>query len=397
MTAVMIWNPIERFLWGIAIAFLIACGLRYLNKGRKREIFNEKIIMFGYAGFLIGISFTQIFIYLFDLQVQGIMINDTFYGTYDYTDYSLTFEILHKLLSASFAIGVTIFYLAFEITIKRTKYILTIVNSIFSILIIILPLSLSRDIADYFVGTLSIILITFIIYLHTKWSRLEFKAISSFLLLGFLLIEKGIFLSGSNYKSINVFPLVLGPIVYILGTSMVLIPTIINPKLISRALVFWLVGGVLFFLIDLTIFIILIFSGLNPIILIISIVGLTYRIIIFLLIIKDIKSRVSQKAKGEKIDKVKDVLGIFVRPERITEEELSIYKEKKVCLVCKTKIGGFNTFICSECDILYCENCARTLSNMDNACWVCNAPFDETKPSKPYEISKEKVSIKEIK
>ncbi|MFX1307766.1 MAG: hypothetical protein ACFFDG_13220, partial [Promethearchaeota archaeon] len=51
--------------------------------------------------------------------------------------------------------------------------------------------------------------------------------------------------------------------------------------------------------------------------------------------------------------------------------------------------GGFNTYICTGCDALYCENCARALSNAENACWVCNEPIDKSKPSKPFKLTEE--------
>ncbi|KKM81536.1 hypothetical protein LCGC14_1328740 [marine sediment metagenome] len=63
--------------------------------------------------------------------------------------------------------------------------------------------------------------------------------------------------------------------------------------------------------------------------------------------------------------------------------------------MCKGRVGGFNTFICTECEALYCEKCARTLSNLENMCWVCNTPFDVTKPSKPYKKEEERVKIEE--
>ena len=83
------------------------------------------------------------------------------------------------------------------------------------------------------------------------------------------------------------------------------------------------------------------------------------------------------------------------RPATITEEEVIFHRERKICLVCKGKVGGL-IFMCIECDALYCENCARTLSNLENACWVCNTPFDESKPSKPFKKDVEEVDIEVI-
>jgi len=71
-------------------------------------------------------------------------------------------------------------------------------------------------------------------------------------------------------------------------------------------------------------------------------------------------------------------------PQKITEEEVTFLKEKKICIVCRGIIEGFNNYICPKCEVLYCENCARTLVDLENTCWVCESPLDESKPSKPY-------------
>jgi len=82
------------------------------------------------------------------------------------------------------------------------------------------------------------------------------------------------------------------------------------------------------------------------------------------------------------------------KPKLLTEEEITFHKEQKICLVCKSKLGGSNlAFICLGCDALYCEKCVQALSNVENACWVCNKPFDETKSSKPFKDAVEKSDI----
>ncbi|MFX1349577.1 MAG: PHD finger domain-containing protein [Promethearchaeota archaeon] len=86
----------------------------------------------------------------------------------------------------------------------------------------------------------------------------------------------------------------------------------------------------------------------------------------------------------EKEIKIEDSLfRIRKRPAEITEAEITYYKEQKICLVCKGKVGGFNTYICTGCDVLYCEKCARALTNAENVCWVCEEPIDKSKPVKP--------------
>ncbi|UCC20156.1 MAG: hypothetical protein JSV62_02410 [Promethearchaeota archaeon] len=75
---------------------------------------------------------------------------------------------------------------------------------------------------------------------------------------------------------------------------------------------------------------------------------------------------------------------IVERPEHISEEEVAYYREQKICLVCKGKVEGFNIFLCPNCEALYHEDCARALTEMENSCWVCIDPIDESKPTKPF-------------
>ena len=82
--------------------------------------------------------------------------------------------------------------------------------------------------------------------------------------------------------------------------------------------------------------------------------------------------------------------------EKISEEDLELYKEQKICLVCKGHVGGFTfTFICPKCDVLYCEKCARSLANLENECWVCEHPIDESRRVKHPDKREEKLEIKE--
>lgn len=101
-----------------------------------------------------------------------------------------------------------------------------------------------------------------------------------------------------------------------------------------------------------------------------------------------------EKIRPKKEIKVEgDLFRITKRPDQITEEEVSFSKEKKICLVCKGRVLRFN-FICSECEAFYCMKCAQAISNLENACWVCNAPIDESKPVKPFKKEEELKKIK---
>ncbi|MFX1573281.1 MAG: tetratricopeptide repeat protein, partial [Promethearchaeota archaeon] len=83
---------------------------------------------------------------------------------------------------------------------------------------------------------------------------------------------------------------------------------------------------------------------------------------------------------------------------QVTEDQITVHKERKICIVCKGAISGF-MFSCT-CNAIYCENCARALTDLENACWVCGMPIDISKPIKPYvkeEIGEESKIIKDKK
>ncbi|MFX0075318.1 MAG: B-box zinc finger protein [Candidatus Hermodarchaeota archaeon] len=93
----------------------------------------------------------------------------------------------------------------------------------------------------------------------------------------------------------------------------------------------------------------------------------------------------SEKVRPKKEVKVEDGLfRLIKRPDVITEEEVSISKEKKICLVCKGKVLSFS-FICPECETFYCEKCARAMIDLENVCWACDNPLDASKPFKSYQ------------
>lgn len=78
---------------------------------------------------------------------------------------------------------------------------------------------------------------------------------------------------------------------------------------------------------------------------------------------------------------------------QVSEEKVAIHTEKKICLVCRGDVIKFS-YIC-ECGAIYCENCARALTNLENVCWVCETQIDSLKPIKSFK--EEKVKLEETK
>jgi len=78
---------------------------------------------------------------------------------------------------------------------------------------------------------------------------------------------------------------------------------------------------------------------------------------------------------------------------QVSEEKITVSKEKKICLVCRGEVLKFS-YIC-ECGVIYCENCARALTNLENVCWACEVPIDSLKPVKQFKEEAERIKVQE--
>jgi len=327
---VMIWDPYERFLWGIAIAIAFTCGIYFIRIGKKREVFDEKIIMLGLASLPLGFAFSLLFTYFQVLQVPPVPGNFsnnvfTFCGNYELSSWS--YEVLGRLSYISLGIGGMFFVLAFDIIIKRTKYLLTIIFIIIIIILIgtfSLDYELARIIFNYPLILALVIFVPLVLFIYTKRSHLEFKAVSSFLLFGIILFMISLILAERAHKKLNYYPLILSPLLLILGCCITILPIIIKPKVISRALTYWVLFAILTFpfliymiCVDIVIGI---SRGLNLLFIIEFFIAFFYIFILFLLIIKDIRSEiilVRQEMHKDDEDYKADFLAMFTRPQQV--------------------------------------------------------------------------------
>ena len=111
--------------------------------------------------------------------------------------------------------------------------------------------------------------------------------------------------------------------------------------------------------------------------------------------LKEIEAPMSDRLELARIDN--QIEGIVksrtILTVQVIEDKVAIHKEKKICLVCRGEVLRF-TYIC-ECGAIYCDNCARAVTDLENVCWICDVPIDYSKPVKPYEEEKERVEIGE--
>lgn len=378
----MIFDPIERMLWGISITISLICAFIYFHMARKREKSNDTMILVGWACIFLCLAIARTFFFLSDLQIQGKFISQTFYG--DFTNYKPAYELLTKCGYTITLIGITVFVFSFEKVIKKTKFLITIVDAVFIVVIIIVPYKIASYIMSFIFPVFNSILIICLFFVFTKWSPFEFRAISSLFFMGFLFIFLSLLFYNQNLKNYNKIPLFIAPTFSIIGFTFALIPIIINPQFITHPIKFWYIFGLS--TIAFASYILGLFLILQLPLIFILLGGLVFFVfvLIFFLTVRMIKA----DTLNQKRDDGPDFLGIFAKPKKITEEEVTISKEKKICLVCKTKLSRL-LYMCPECSALYCTKCANALIDLENTCWVCETAIDETKPTKPTPFKEE--------
>lgn len=393
----MIWNPFSIMLLTGVITLLFICSFQWFKSGLRRDNVNEKLIFFGMAFFAFCAAFSWIFYLTSEFFISGVYKNNTFYGDYNieggyFNSDNSYYYFLNKIGSIINVIGFSLMVLTFEMIVKRTKYTLTVLNTSFIVIFIISPWETFQFLLNYFFLPISTLIVIIILLLYAKWSRYELKSISSLMLFGYFIIIIGTLLNNPAVRAANVIPLIISPVIFILGLLILIFPTLIDPSHFSRARIYWLLFGILiviiswfllFFMINVAIF-----AGYIILTFLISIAMATFMLYYSMRIIK---SQSITKSKYEH----PNILRMFTKPQKLTEEEVSVAKEKKICLVCKGKLAR-TTYICPDCSTFYCSKCSEALTNLENACWVCETPFDDSKPVRLPEKKEEEVVVEDV-
>ncbi|MFW9827957.1 MAG: hypothetical protein ACFFEY_10210 [Candidatus Thorarchaeota archaeon] len=327
------FDPLERFFSSASIILLIISSLFYFYHGRKKQIVQEKILMYGFASFWFCIALARVFFYFSDYLLEGTYTGDLsiIVKTYDIGNYILLYFYLYLF-----------------------AYIL--INII----------------------SLSIMFIWFSIK-----TKKEFQIISSVVTIGFAMVLIGWAFEATAVKALNLISPAIPSVFIITGVIITVLPLIIDLEFFSshlaNLLILISISGILLFL-GLTVFTNLPLGIISQIIIWISTLAL---VSVIIYIIGHIIKRIRAPLPSNQSDKVefKDFIKIFTKPSTITVEEIELYKEKGLCLVCKSKVSRLN-YICPKCNALYCVKCSDALTNLENACWVCDTPFDESKPVK---------------
>ncbi|MHA1151028.1 MAG: hypothetical protein ACTSR8_22640 [Promethearchaeota archaeon] len=375
MTDSMIFDPISLLLWGAAITILFLAALLYFNVGRKKEFSNEKVLMYGFSSFFLCIALAWIFWIFCNLYLEGIYIRHTFAADFESGDSN--YYIFDKMGTIFNSLGITLFIFSFEYSLKRTRYIFSVINTIFFTLMIMLPYEIARTSVAAIWAILLLLIFILILMFLTKQSKIEFKAIGAFVLFGLLFLLGAIVGNHPMIKQFNALSLVVPPIFCILGVSICILPTLIDPKYIQRAFFFWIMIGISLNIFIWFLFLFFLILGLPFIISIIIFIGNLLISLYFL----SIKYLFKLESKSEEESLLPNLFASLSKPRKVTEEEVSISIEKRICLVCKGKVRKFGIFIC-DCGAFYCVKCVNALIDLENQCWACNASLDESKPVK---------------
>ena len=334
--------------------------------------------MYGFAFTFFGLAMSRIFEYFSSFFVQGNYSGHDYYG--NFTNRTSTYEIFIHSAYISVFIGLTLFFLAFEKATRRKKYMMTLINLIFLAIIVI-------EKNFFWVATgINMLIIFFFFVFYSKKSRKDFQMISAHTLLGTILLWIGYFLESVMVKDLQIISPTFPTIFFILGAFISISRGIIEQALNAISTI---VMGALIYLV---------FTYQIPALLLIyiSIGILLYFFMLIFAISREINILKSKEIEilretHRKRDKLQDFMKhiTHMKPKKLTEEEITFYREEKICLVCKDKTSRF-IYICPTCEAIYCVKCSTALSSLENACWVCNTAFDESKPVKPFKIEEKK-------
>lgn len=121
MVQIILWEPMEVFLWGVAITILFLSAGIYLYRGKQRENFKERVILYGFALYFLGSAISGIFTFIYIFRIPGVYNNFVIYGDFDYLMTNPLLLFLANISLSSILIGTAGFIFSFEFIIKRTE------------------------------------------------------------------------------------------------------------------------------------------------------------------------------------------------------------------------------------------------------------------------------------
>ena len=380
--SIIIFDPFNRFIWPIIITLLVIEGIYLIQKGLKNSSRSEKLIMVGYSFIFISFAISRILEYFSGYFLAGYYNNHTYISNIHNS--AEIYGHLNFLSKIIWFMGIFLFFLIFDMVIQRTKFLPTIFNIFFFILILfeqtLFWLLLGLDICLFFI----------LFVLFSKEASIKFQNITAFILIAFILFWLSSFIESKLVKQLGLvspsYPMLLAFVGVLISFSVIMLAD--SFLILSLLLVFPFFISIFNYNLHFEIFIS--FSiGFG--------IFLSMIIFSFTRLIRYLKALELEEELVKKSEESHDLITAIttLKPKKMTEEEITFYKEQKLCLVCKGKIIGF-TYICINCEAMYCGKCAKALIQIENSCWACDSPLDKSKPIKKCEkVPSEEIFLEE--
>jgi len=382
MADVIIISAFDIYLIGIATLLTFITAIRYFGLAKRKENPNEKSINKAYAWIFVFLTIYLILLTLSFFYLETKYVDHIFRGNFD--NPSLIYMWIIKGAYISHFAAFIYYYYTYEKIVNKRIHLATFGCILIIILIIFLPYELAIYQFNAIVFAINGLYFFHTLFTLMKKSQRELRAATSFIILGTWFMAISLIFMSPGVMRLGYTPILIFPVVFIIGTFLCMSPTVFKPEFFSRNIKYWylfsiiLIGTMAITLIYNVTF----YYAIEYFIM--ALIFLIYFVVECVILIRFIKREEFLGVKGDT-----GVKGIFTKPEKVTEEEVSISKEKKICLVCKGKVLRNNIYLCPECSTFYCLKCSEALSNLENACWVCETPFDESKPVKPFKKEEE--------
>jgi hypothetical protein len=242
MTKVMYYNSLERMLVGAYLTLTILSVIAYYFRARKTEKSDDKLIFFGIAFAFLGFFLGRLFLFFAEINdfliYDGYFVLDAFYmdqaQVVDPSIVPLNHTYLVLASSLSVIIAAIVFIFIIERITKKTKYAVTLIFSILTVIGMTLPYELSMTFINTLISTPILLLMIILISFIPKWTSDEFKPVILILISGVALYLIGNFLTFHPVKRLGLFPIVLGPLVLVAASSMWLLAPLISSDASKR-------------------------------------------------------------------------------------------------------------------------------------------------------------------
>lgn len=382
MTAVILWTPFERLLFSLYIFLNISGGTKYALNAKNTKNRDEKNLLLGFAALGIFNGIAQVLYFISQFYHKGVFIEGLFIGNPD-DSLSPSHEWIF-IGHIFFCLMFFLFTIQFERVFNQTRKILSTIIVFSSLGALITFWNAPINWNAFYLFMLLVMLLFYISIIKLLLnSNIEMQNLSFFILAGFALSMLATIFVQPSVVETGLIPPEIKATIQVISVVLIIVPAFIDIEKIIKTN-----PSLIFIVFFLSIFSALIFTIYGVIVIgSAQIIGVIMCSIFIIMGV--IRYRNSKSASVNKTIEHKGILQAFSRPQKLTEDEVSISKEKKICLVCKGRVLGI-TLICRECEAFYCEKCFRALSDLENACWACDTALDESKPLKIAKKEEEK-------